>query len=190
MANGQSETWPQSSNRRHFPCSLPLGLYIDGVAQLRAYIFATTLQSRNLKKIVVVTIIGSRSRPPRHLVALCCSQLYKIQSFDALFGSSACGCWRLDNWSIEASGMKDPVSPPLFSSDDQTRQGPDRHCVSWPVQCETKDLSLCHIDGFRARAMPFPNRVPSRIRSAEPSKEGWQAIYSSIHTKAHNRLAL
>lgn len=67
LADGRSETWPQNSNRRHFPCSLPLGLYIilvvDGVAQLRAYTFATTLQSRNLKKIVVGNIIGSRKPP-------------------------------------------------------------------------------------------------------------------------------
>ncbi|KAL9489761.1 hypothetical protein ACSS6W_002038 [Trichoderma asperelloides] len=79
--------------------------------------------------------------------------------------------------------MKDLCVTPLFSSDVRARQGPDR-------QFEAKRLSLCHIDGFRARTMPFPNRVPSRICSADPGKKraGRQSI--QVHTKARNRLAL
>lgn len=36
-----------------------------------------------LAKIVFGNIIGSQSRPRRHLLALCCSWISKIQSFDA-----------------------------------------------------------------------------------------------------------
>lgn len=34
-------------------------------------------------------------------------------------------------------------------------------------------------------AMPFPRRVPSRICSADPGKEGWEAIYFviQVHTQ-------
>lgn len=76
--------------------------------------FATIFQSHNGRDSGR-HLIGSRSRPPRHPLALCCSRFYQIQSSNACLALVRVVA---RGWSFKAPGMEDWCPPPFFSFSD------------------------------------------------------------------------